>query len=180
LKVLARKAARWAADHMDALREADPAIPPELNDRAADNWRPLLAIADLVGGDWPVWARSAALELSTGAAAEDDSMRTTLLGDIRGYFDSKGVDRVTTIDMVMHLMGLDDRPWSDMNRGHPINRSTLGRLLKPFGVRSRNIRIEVTMGKRTTTQVAKGLLRSSFEDAFSRYLAPAVPEEKAV
>ena len=41
------------ADHASELREADPVVPPELHDRAADNWRPLLAIADLVGGEWP-------------------------------------------------------------------------------------------------------------------------------
>ena len=45
---LTRKAARWAADHLDELRKADPEIPPTLNDRAADNWVPLLAIADAV------------------------------------------------------------------------------------------------------------------------------------
>ena len=48
-----RKCARWVADHAGELREADPAVPPELHDRAADNWRPLLAIADLAGGEWP-------------------------------------------------------------------------------------------------------------------------------
>ncbi len=37
---LGRKAARWAADSARALRDADPAVPTELNDRAADNWRP--------------------------------------------------------------------------------------------------------------------------------------------
>ena len=46
---LGRKAARWAADSARALRDADPAVPTELNDRAADNWRPLLAIADRGG-----------------------------------------------------------------------------------------------------------------------------------
>ncbi|HEV3455933.1 MAG TPA: DUF3631 domain-containing protein [Thermoanaerobaculia bacterium] len=50
---LRRRAARWAADHLAALRGADPEMPGELDDRAADNWRPLLAIADLVGREWP-------------------------------------------------------------------------------------------------------------------------------
>ncbi len=45
LQVLSRKAARWASDNGGALRDADPAVPAALNDRAADNWRPLLAIA---------------------------------------------------------------------------------------------------------------------------------------
>ena len=45
---LRRRCARWAQDHLDGLREADPEMPAPLHDRAADNWRPLLAIADLM------------------------------------------------------------------------------------------------------------------------------------
>ena len=48
--ILRRQAARWAADTFDKLTDPDPSIPDALNDRAADNWRPLLAIADLAGG----------------------------------------------------------------------------------------------------------------------------------
>ena len=43
------KAARWALDHLAKLRAADPQIPTALNDRAADNWRILLVIADEAG-----------------------------------------------------------------------------------------------------------------------------------
>ena len=41
-----RKAARWVKDNLEALRRADPEVPQELHDRACDNWRPLIAIAD--------------------------------------------------------------------------------------------------------------------------------------
>src|SRR5262249_50698311 len=40
---LRSKAARWAEDNFDRLVVADPQVPEALNDRAADNWRPLLA-----------------------------------------------------------------------------------------------------------------------------------------
>jgi putative DNA primase/helicase len=56
---LASKAARWAADNLDRLREADPAMPPGVFNRVADNWRGLLAIADIAGGEWPQRARLA-------------------------------------------------------------------------------------------------------------------------
>ena len=42
---LARRCARWAADHHVVLSDADPEIPTGLHDRACDNWRPLLAAA---------------------------------------------------------------------------------------------------------------------------------------
>jgi putative DNA primase/helicase len=57
---LRSKAARWAQDNLDKLGDADPTVPETLHDRAADNWRPLLAIADLAGAGWPERARHAA------------------------------------------------------------------------------------------------------------------------
>ena len=64
LRDINRQAAKWASDHMDALRERDPALPDELHDRAADNWRALVAIADELGGTWPDAARGAAKALT--------------------------------------------------------------------------------------------------------------------
>ena len=55
---LASRGARWAADHLGQLRCADPDLPAMLDDRAADNWRMLVAIADLAGGDWGRRART--------------------------------------------------------------------------------------------------------------------------
>jgi hypothetical protein len=47
LEGLSRKAARWATDHAPELAAADPTMPDGIIDRVADNWRPLLAVADL-------------------------------------------------------------------------------------------------------------------------------------
>src|SRR5262249_17472785 len=63
-KQLRARASRWASDHGLKLIDADPAIPEALHDRAADNWRALLAIADLAGRDWPALARKAARGLT--------------------------------------------------------------------------------------------------------------------
>ena len=63
---LRRRTARWVADHLPALRAADPAVPAELDDRQADNWRPLLAIADEAGGAWPDLARDRRPHASPG------------------------------------------------------------------------------------------------------------------
>jgi putative DNA primase/helicase len=61
---LRSQAARWAIDNFDVLVDPEPQLPNGLNDRASDNWRPLLAIADLAGGEWPEQARRAACLLS--------------------------------------------------------------------------------------------------------------------
>ena len=66
---LCRKQARFSTDHSKTIADANPTIPENLNDREQDNWEPLLAIADAVGGHWPETARCAAVELSQN---EDD------------------------------------------------------------------------------------------------------------
>jgi putative DNA primase/helicase len=58
---VARKVARWALDHRATVEGAEPALPGALDDRASDNWRPLLALANTAGGKWPGRASSVAL-----------------------------------------------------------------------------------------------------------------------
>src|SRR5262249_13137110 len=50
---LKRKCLRFVLDHAEQIAAAEPQIPGELNDRAADIWEPLFVIADLAGGSWP-------------------------------------------------------------------------------------------------------------------------------
>ena len=68
LHILCRRIARWAADNRDAVSASDPLVPPDLNDRAADNWRPLVAIADRIGGDWHIIPRKVAASFGSGNA----------------------------------------------------------------------------------------------------------------
>ena len=63
LTVLKRKTIRFVADNEHRLRDIEPDMPEALNaagDRATDAWEPLIAIADVAGGDWPQRARNAA------------------------------------------------------------------------------------------------------------------------
>ena len=159
---LRRRAARWAADRLGELRGADPEVPGELGDRAADNWRPLLAIADLAGGEWPGRARRAALALSGNGSEPRDSVREQLLADIREAFEERGPGRLLTEDLLQDLRAREDRPWGEWRGGHPLSAVQLPRLLKPFGVRPRLFR--------TGPKVARGYEPESFADAFSRYL----------
>ncbi len=50
---LRRALADALAPHIETLRDARPELPYELEDRLQDSWEPLLAIADLAGGEWP-------------------------------------------------------------------------------------------------------------------------------
>ena len=70
---LTRKMARWSLDHQIELSASDPDM-AELVNRVADNWRPLFAIADVAGGDWPTRVREIAGAAET-AAKENRSTR---------------------------------------------------------------------------------------------------------
>ena len=81
---LLRQCARWAIDHMQELQAANPVLPEELNDRARDNWEPLLAIAEACGGGWPERARDAAMQLS-GIDDDDEEWGSSCSRTLRSY-----------------------------------------------------------------------------------------------
>ena len=72
---------RWSIDNPDTLRKADPAMPPGFDNRRADNWRVMLAIADLAGEDWGDKARAAASQIE--GATDTSSVGVRLLADIK-------------------------------------------------------------------------------------------------
>jgi putative DNA primase/helicase len=157
---LRQKASRWAEDNFDALAaNHDPNVPEELNDRAADNWRPLIAIADLAGGDWPRRAREAACVLS-GAGHESKSIGVECLADIKLAFAE--TEEMWSIDLVEALNADQERPWATWNKGKPLSQKQLANLLRPFRIISESIWIN---GKSS-----KGYKRSSFEEAWAAYL----------
>ena len=170
LRELASKAARWTADHEPALSAADPEMPDGLHDRARDNWRGPLAIADLVGGEWPQTARVAALALSTQGSEQDDQSRgAMLLMDIQRVFDDrqqtgrKDGHRISSTDLAFALAASVDRPWATWSRGKPITPAAVARMLKPFHV------VPNTLKLSDGTQ-PNGYKLSQFDDAFARYL----------
>ena len=109
LDVLARQAARWAQDHAEEIAAADPAMPERVFNREADNWRPLLAIADTAGGDWPQRARNA---LAQGHAADDDgALIEILLADIRDVFAEQRTAKIFSAELAEGLKEIEGRPW---------------------------------------------------------------------
>lgn len=157
---LRRQAVRWASDCRDSLRNRDASIPSELHDRAADNWRPLIVIADLSGDAWSERTRRAALLLS--GEQEDTDVKVQLLEDLRELFDVRGVDRLASEALVAGLSEMKERPWPEYNRGKPITARQVARLLNQFGVRSKQLKVEA--------KNVHGYRRGDCEDAFSRYV----------
>lgn len=82
---------------------------------------------------------------------------------MRTAFEAFGADRLSTIDLLAHLHGLDEAPWAEWRNGRPLSAQGLGGLLKPYRVRSRTVRI-------ADGSTPKGYKREQFEDVWRRYL----------
>jgi uncharacterized protein DUF3631 len=167
---LASKATRWATDNAQHLRAADPEIPDVLQNRDADNWRPLVAIADVVGGDWPQRARLIAQSMAAKRASTPVE-KLMLLQDICAVFMSTGANRMTSAEVATRLAGLDGRPWSEWRGGMPITKKAIANLLAPFDIQP----VELRVG----AQVLRGYYLEQFEDAFARYVKDAKPVQTA-
>jgi len=160
---LRERAELFAAAVLPALADARPDLPDELDDRGQDVVEPLLAIADLAGGEWPERARRALVELRADRQLEDDSPRVRLLADARHVFAERS--RLSSAELLEGLAALDEAPWADWY-GKQLTNRALAKLLKPYGIRSRTVRLD-------DGSTPKGFVRDQFEGAWKRYLPPA-------
>jgi hypothetical protein len=167
VKALRQDIKSWCSEIFPKLADARPDLPDELTDRQQDAVEPLLAIADVAGGDWPSIARKAVVNLCQEGQKTDESVGVQLLSDIRQVFTSRGVDRLSSAELAAVLAGIETSPWCEWSNGRPLNAPKLARLLKPFGIQPEVSRI----GEKTP----RCYLRASFEDSFKRYLHDGSP-----
>jgi hypothetical protein len=158
--VLRRKFARWAADHATALKDAKPIMPSGLNNRAAANWKLLLAIAELAGGPWPESAREAAERLTRGGRRPSDGVR--LLAAFKEIFAS--CKEITSVAVQTKLREDPTSIWAEYSGGRPITQRQTALLLDAYDIQPTNL----------GSKRLKGYRAEDFEDAFARYL-PADP-----
>jgi len=161
---LCRMSGRWAADNLTLLASTEPAMPVELQDRAADNWRPLLAIADAAGGKWPKLARQVAISIELSKQPAEQDPAVLLLEDIYEMTQQSN-ENLTAERLVSALVCLEDRPWADWKGGQPITKKAVANLLAPFKIAPVQMRVGL--------QVLRGYHVSQFEDAFARYVSAA-------
>jgi hypothetical protein len=162
----------WARE---AELNPDPPMPAQLCNRQADNWRPLIAIAEAFGADWATRARDAAVIFT--AEYQDEDAAVVLLHDIRGIFDGRRVDRLPSKTIVDDLTGADDAMWSEWRgiggnqQPRKLSQAELAKLLEPFQIRSRTIRIS---GGTSSKPTLKGYYRSQFDVAWRSYCESGV------
>ena len=168
--ILRQQCARFVADHAEAIGQMKPPIPESLNDRAADLWEPLLALADLAQHGWPEKAREAAEGLTKDAL--EDSPIGSLFMDLLIEFTLAKNRRLCSRSIIASLNQLADRPWMQLRKGKEIDELWLARQLAPYGIRPRTIRIEAG--------TAKGYLQDDFGEAFRRYIPRSELDELKV
>ena len=158
LTVLAGQLRGWVRGHADQLEQAVPLMPVE--DRAADTWEPLVAVADLAGADWPYRARRAAAILTADRENNTDMpLRVRLLADCRTAFGS--VRALSTVLLLGYLKADPEAPWIDHGT-HGLTARRMATMLREYDINSANVRLA------DGTQ-AKGYLKDHFTDAWNRY-----------
>ena len=156
----------WCDDLKQQPLDHDPKMPARM--RNADNWRPLIAIADSLG--WGDRAREAMVTFSH--EYQDADVKILLLTDIRKVFDTCGLDRLPSKTMLAALHEMDESDWREFRgvRGdqqpHKLKDSELASMLRDFRIRSRSI---WPPNRTAETKSAKGYRRSQFEPVWAAY-----------
>jgi len=153
----------WADACMYAGMHPANELPEGIEDRAADSWESLIAIADAAGGDWPRLAREAAVSLVRESRDSSASLGVRLLADVRTAFANH--EAMLTAELLAALNSMEESPWGDM-KGRELGDRVLARMLKQYQIKSRSVRSSIS-GK-----AAKGYRREDLHDSWARYLPP--------
>jgi len=138
-------------------------MPTTLQNREADNWRPLLAITDVAGREWPIRARKIAQSLTASNRVSEQSAGVMLLEDICLFFESQDKLRASSKEIAVFLKCLEGRPWSEWKGAKAITQKAIANLLAPFDIST----VEMRLGH----QILRGYHIEQFEDAFARYVS---------
>lgn len=156
----------WVESVRDELGSSWPDLPDEIQDRDADVWEPLIAVADAAGGHWVETGRAAALAAVAESKSKPASLGVQLLSDVRKVLGD--LDRISTAELLDALHDLDTAPWSSL-RGEPIDARFLARTLDKYEISPSKIRIGAS--------TARGYHRHDFVDAWDRYCPSPSPTD---
>ncbi len=171
---------QWAQDNSETLKHARPSMPQGVEDRPAEIWEALLAIADNAGGHWPVTARKACAAFVFTPSKKPPSLGIELLNDIRVVMGHDGndeyapVDRVRSAELLQRLKNLDESPWG-MDSKTPLTPRRLSQILAGYDVKPVKIRDKQGTAKGYTeaaTYKHGSQIQAGLRDAWERYLPP--------
>ncbi len=139
LKDIGRMMARWASDNRSLVASHDPVM--SVRNRQADKWRPLMAIAELSGGDWP--ARTE-LSMFSQVDMSEPVKALRLLGDMKEILDCMDTG-IHTETLIYQLCRLPETPWAEYNfrerDDKRIKDRQIATLLKRYGLHPELVRL---------------------------------------
>ena len=169
---------RWSEAHAAELNGADPSLPKMLDDRAADNWRPLKAIADVLGDRWSKLCSDAA-EMLSRERGEDETTGVALLLALKAIFaahaaeifdrQGKSDGKAMHTDAILPKLHDANSRWKEYGRPgaeKPITDKGVAKPLKGYRIKPGNVTIAGTE--------KKGYRVAEFDDAFGRTAPPPV------
>ncbi|MDA7667606.1 DUF3631 domain-containing protein [bacterium] len=164
------KLARWAADNEGKFTTISnfEELP---NDRANDNWEPLIAIAESAGPKWHSRSIQSAHALTKNY--DNASMRDgeRIVHDIKALFEEHKWLKVSSEELADKLGKIEGSPWAEFGASnYPITKHKLAALLRPYGVKTKALTF--SDGKK------KGYEREAFEEIFEKY-APDCNSERS-
>jgi hypothetical protein len=156
----------------------DPEMPMGLG-RPADNWRPLIAVADACSPAWGDLARKAAIHFACDY--HNDDAAVFALDHTRTIFNIRGVDRIYSEVLVGDLNAMDDAYWYEWcgvrgdQQPHRLTQHELARLFSAFKIRPKSI---WPPARKPNDRSKKGYFRSQFESAWHDYCdQPGTPAQ---
>jgi hypothetical protein len=131
-----------------------------LGDRDADLWLPIFAVCTVAAPERVTELERCAVALCDAKAEGDvdDSLPLRLLADIREVWPT-GEKQWDTASLIGELRAIEESPWSESEC--ELSPRKLARMLRPFGVQARKIRLE--------ERTARGYLYEELASAFIRY-----------
>jgi len=170
---LRQKLARWINDVHEQIRCCRPKMPDGASNRCADNWRPLVAIAEVAGGDWHRRATKAFDALTASSVGCHRSPASELLLDIRRIFQARQAYKLASADLASELSAMEGRPWAELGQKHQsISAHQVAFLLRSYGIIPRTVRLG--------TGTVKGYHLSDFTEAFQRFCPGPPPSERNI
>jgi hypothetical protein len=119
----------WVRENFHRLKQSAPQMPPELYGRSRDNWKPIFAIANLIGEDFPELVRKAALSIQFAFEAEEPEHQRLLRG-LKTVFDAAPYKKEFSPDELLKgVWGLVESEWKDS-----LTANKMSRLLKSFWI----------------------------------------------
>jgi putative DNA primase/helicase len=167
---LCRKLMRFCADNEEKFK-LDPDLPVQAANRLADNWRPLFAVAQVAGGDWPQRVYSAFVKLTARDEVDLESPGIRLLRDIKRIFETHHFLQPVVSSAELHslLLSIEDGEWEEwQGPNRPITKWKVASFLAPFKITPKRHHIGGSY--------LRGYLRADFKRPFERYMPQTEPE----